>query len=199
MPRDQYSPQADAEPGYAPGFWYQIAAGQVAAGAAVTANTLRLLPFQIRALVDVVALGGRITTLAASGNCAFGIYRAHGNTLLPVGRPVATTGSVSTTLAVNVNGALNEGRVQLQPGLYWFGVMADNATVVFQTITSGHNSYLMGATTQDLASSAAAVVAGARSVAATFGTWPDLTDPVLTGAAVGSVYCLGQFQVAPAS
>jgi hypothetical protein len=199
MPRDQYSPQADAEPGYCPGFWYHIAAGQVQAGVAVNV-TPRMLPFQVRALVDIVALGARITTLAAAGFCSFAIYRANGNTLLPIGRPVASTGPIATDLAVNVSGALTQGRAQLSPGLHWFAVQTDNATVVFQTLSNAQNSSFVGAPTQDGITSAAAAVVSYRSgTAQPFGAWLDLTDPALTFPNIGNATCLGQFQVAPAS
>jgi hypothetical protein len=201
MPRDQYSPQADAEPGYCPGFWYQIAAGQVAAGLSPGNNVLRMMPFQVRALVDIVALGGRIATLFVGGFCSFAIYRANGNTLLPMGRPMASTGPIATDLAVNVNGALVEGRVQLVPGLCWFAVMGDNTTAAFQTINSGANSALFGALTQDVISSAAANTVSYRQAPnpGAFSVWPNLTDPVLTAPITGVGYCLGQFQVAPSS
>lgn len=198
----------DDDPIYSPSQWYMLSQAQIGAGALLAANVLALLPFQIRRRVAIQTLGGRITTLAAGGSIQFGIYGANLTTNLPFGQPLIRTASMATDAAGLVSSpaldktgaAVAPSGIALDRGLYWFGVNADvtaGGVVIMQTYNgaSGYLAWLTGAAAQASLSSSATAALFAKTVACTFGAWPDLTGVALTET-VNQGHAAGQFQVA---
>lgn len=200
--RAQYQTANLIAAGYAPGLWYLASSGgdpTAAAGAVLIANSLRLMAFVIRDLVDLQALGARITTLSAGGNIQFGVYAAQMDTLRPMGGPLARTGSIGTDAAGLVNGVLTPVRPQLRPGVYFFALNADATaagTAIMQVELTGSFGALIGGL-QSIISNAAGSLLAHLSTPVTFGSWPDLTASaaVFTQEFTGTG-CLGHFQVA---
>jgi hypothetical protein len=154
------------------------------AGPAMGTGTIRLNPFILRQRCTISQLGVRISTLAASGNIQCALYNAVATTLLP-GTLIDKTASVSTTSNnVTVAGALGASQ-QLEPGLYWSAAQCDNvaAAIINHSQSEPFISNLIGDPTAGTALGTGVAIA-ARTVAGTFGTWPDLTGA--TSASSGS-------------
>ena len=172
---------ASRRPPFVSGRWYpacQVA--NAAAGGAVGANTIRLMPFTLDQPMTVAALGARVTTLAA-GNCQLAIYANDPTTGRPTGTALASTANISTAAAQAVSANLSSN-VSLPAGDYWMAVNADNATVVFQALGQSQTiqGYLQGSATLANLTSGAAVFSLNWNIAQTFGTWPNLTGQALT-------------------
>lgn len=188
------------EPMYNQGFWYAMHQSSHGAGAVLPANTLRLVPFRLRQLVNISGLGLRITTLAAGGNVQLGIYAANGNTLLPTGLVRAFSPSFPTDAAGAFTALFAAGPVQFPRGVYWLGVNADAAaggTVIAQTIVAaaGEFANLVGAAALGSFFSGAGAASFCRTIAATFGTWPELTPPGATAEAATTASATAAFLV----
>jgi len=200
--RGQWHGATDAEdPDYAAGFWYTFhGATGLSAGAVLPANTLRLLPFKLRQLVNISGLGLRISTLAAGGNVQLGIYGANRDTLLPTGIVKAFSPNFATDAAVTLAANLASGPVQFPRGIYWLGVNADataGGVVAAQTVAASGQEVanLVGAAALGSILSGALAALFCRSVAATFGTWPDLTSPTATTETATTACATGAFLV----
>lgn len=159
---------------YVAGRWYFLYGGTTAAGVALANGSIKLAPFELRAPISIDRLGVRITTLAAAGNIQLAIYAMDPVTGKPTGSELLKTGSITTATAVNVNGTPTT--TLLVPGFYYGAINADNATVVVQSNNAAwSNSGLIGGSTQDIISSAAAVGLVHYSTSVAFNTWGDLT------------------------
>lgn len=184
-------------PGYVAGNWY-IPSGIsiMAAGGAPGTNSVRLFPGYIMQQITLNTLGVRIATTQAAGNVQAAIYANNAATMRPTGAALASTASMSTTTAANVNAAVS---LQLGPGFYWFGVCHDNATssLVGPSNTNGMGpSFLMGSATQgNVVGSSGGSLMGV-TFAGTFGTWPDLTAQAFTESGGSSAFGVVQFKVA---
>lgn len=183
-----------SHPGFIAGNWYApFPGGEVAAGAAVTANSIRLCPFYLPRPITVSDLGCRITTLAGGGNIQLAIYASNASTGQPTGNPLASTGSIATDAAGAFSADITGANVLLVPGLYWAAVIADNATVVLQMVSGGNTfmGWIAGAPTLANVTFAATGATFIRTFGHTFGTWPDLTGqtmPVANSNAFGLVF-----------
>jgi hypothetical protein len=186
-------------PGYVSGNWYHMVQGvNLAAGAALATNTLRIIPVSFKSRVSVNSLGVRITTLAAAGNIQLALYANNMTTGRPTGTALATTGSISTTLTGPVSATLSAGNTFFEPGIYWLAVNSDNSTVVCQAIATSQVAmgWVIGSATQANITNAATTGALALSVATqTFGTWNDLTSATFTEINTNS-YALAHFKAA---
>lgn len=197
--RDKYAPQVGFTDNYANGRWYLSCDGISIAGSAPGANVPRGIPFQIRALVNIVQLGARVATLFAASHFRLAIYRANAVTLLPMGLPVASVSQdMDGSAAVNVAAPIDQGVAQLAPGLYWGFVWADSGTLAFATISAAQMTALAGGPDQASINAGATTNTAYRFLAATYGNpWPNLSDPAATSPNIGSATANIQFQVQP--
>ena len=186
---------AEAPPRYIVGNWYlPFARGVLTGGAAAGANSIRLAPFRIEEAVTISDLACRVSTLFSGGLCQLAIYAVRPDSNLP-GKCIGFTGSISTTLATTVSGDILGDNVRLQPGLYWFAVNSDNATVAYTmygTTSSNMGSLIGSPTVTDVLEAAGSTSRPAVAIAQTFGTWPDLTNSTLTPQ---SNHAVGAFKV----
>ena len=186
-------------PGYVSGNFYHGNTGvSLAAGAALATNTMRLIPFVLKARVSISEVAFRITTLAAAGNIQFAIYANNPATGRPTGNPLATTGSQTTAATGPFSVALTGGPITFEAGVYWFAVNSDNSTVVCQVYAAAQvvAGYMIGSATLSDVTGAATTGVMALSVASqTFGTWGDLTSATFTRIGTGS-YCAPIIKVA---
>lgn len=160
-------------PGYVANNWYAPFNGVLANGTAVAANVMRAIPWVPKSRVTLSALGVRVTTGAASGNCQMAVYASDPTTKKPTGTALLSTASISVASTGSFNAT---GSASFSPGvLYWLILNSDNATAVFETLSQGSMvlAEMMGGSTQS--SSMTTVAFTGYSSAQTFGTWPDVT------------------------
>jgi hypothetical protein len=133
--------------------------------------------------ITISDLGFRITTLAAGGNIQLGLYAADPVTSMPAGLPIATTASISTAATGSFSADITGPDVALPVGVYWYGVMADNAIVVVAGGATGapRLARLIGSAT--LANVASSTPGITYTSGVTYGTWPNLTSSPPTEAA----------------
>lgn len=162
-------------PRYKAGKWYHAAQGQIQAGSALSANSLRLLPFILLNTITISDLQARVTTAVASSNFQLAIYGSDADGI-PAGAVLANTGNMSGASAAAVQGAISQGNIQLAPGLYWMGVNTDSA-IALQTISSSYvlASGLIGSATPANLAGGNTSVSLIYAITATLGTWPNLT------------------------
>lgn len=165
--------------GYVAGRWYiPFGVSGVANGTAPGAGAMRLFPWVNKQRTTLSALGVRVTTTSAGGNVQAALYAADPVTKRPIGPPLASTASMSTTALTAVNGAVS---VQIDPGLYWLATNCDNATAAFTSLSNLNltSQQLVGASTE---TGAAGILSASLSFqfAQTFGTWPDMTGQTPT-------------------
>jgi hypothetical protein len=171
-----------AHPGYIAGNWYQAIEGaSVGAGAAIAANTIKLLPFVVYRPITVQGLAARVTTLSGGGNFQLAIYGHNAATGRPTSTALCSTGNISTAATGTIGAAVTANRL-LQPGLYWMAINQDNSTAVYQTLTAGvaQMTALIGSATLGNIASGAGTASLGLSVSQAFGTWPDLTSASFT-------------------
>lgn len=100
---------------------------------AMVANTLYISPFRLDAGMTVAALTTYITSGAAGGNLAIGVW-ARASDGSP-GVLLASTTGVSTTSTGIVRGTVSQSNVHLSPDWYWVGLLSDSTPTV--AVTSG--------------------------------------------------------------
>lgn len=152
-------------------------------GVVQAVGTIRLNAIQIRRQVTISDLCVRITTLAAAGNIQLALYGANTATGRPTGAALASTGSITTGAAALVSADITGPDVTLSPGLYWFAVNSDNATVILQAgggAAVASDSSMIGSATLANISNAANNGALSLTTPQTFGTWPSLTSATFT-------------------
>jgi hypothetical protein len=166
--------------GYVSGRYYWGILGQVAAGTASGGNQIKLHPVIIKERVTISELASRVATADASGSVQFAVYATDPTTKMPTGVPLGSTGSISTTPVGPITGALGAS-LTLEPGMYWFAMNTNSATVVFQVINISSNNLgvLLGGTAAQVSSATTGSMAH-LAIAQTFGTWPDLTAASFT-------------------
>lgn len=173
------------QPPYVAGRWYASSDEVTAPGGTIAPglNTLRLCVVSIPRPITISDIGSRITTLSIAGNIQLGLYAADPVTNLPSSLPIATTANIATDSVGAVSADIAGADVMLVPGLYWFGVMADNAVVVVAGSAPGvpRMARFVGSTT--LANVASNVPGITYTSAVTYGTWPNLTSSPPTEAA----------------
>jgi len=164
------------QPGYVSGRWYNPLNTFMANGTALSASTIRLIPFMIRSQVTISDLGATVVA-QTTGNVQLAFYAANPSTMAPTGNALATTASLSVAALGTVSGAIVGGNVVLRPGLYWMAINSDNAVVVMRTYNAAivNTGFIVGSTTMSLVATQVAY-----SVAQTYGTWPDLTAASFT-------------------
>jgi hypothetical protein len=161
--------------GYVSGRYYHGMVSVVAAGAAVTANSIRMHPIIIKERVTISELGVRVTTAEAAKNFQLAIYASDPATKLPTGNALSSTANISSAATGVMTAALG-ANVTLEPGMYWVGILGDIATAVFQAFGSNNTNaaVILGGTASQVASGTTSSIAH-LAVTHTFGTWPDLT------------------------
>lgn len=170
-------------PGYFNGSWYQVTRGRLGAGTALSANTIRLIPFYISADIVVSNIGARITTASSGNNIQLAIYANDATYNIPIGSPIASTANISTTstglISVTRSGG---GTFNLTRGFYWAAVNSNNSVVAMQTVVGDCPiaSFMMGSGSQASVSGDSTCGTYVLSIGQTFGTWPDLTNASFT-------------------
>jgi len=174
-------------PGYISGNWYHGNTGvALANGAALTANTVRMIPFVFKTRVTISALATRITTASSGGNIQLAIYDHNSATGFPTGLARATTASISTTATgpqPSTGAPLVAGDTTFEAGIYWLAVNSDNSTVICQVYSTAQvvAGYMIGSPALSDVTGAGTTGTLALSVATqTFGTWNDLTSATFT-------------------
>ncbi|MDB5584299.1 MAG: hypothetical protein JWR80_9475 [Bradyrhizobium sp.] len=171
------TPATVAHPGYVSGRWYCSVLGcTTTSGAAISANSIRLLPFIITKPIPVAQLAANVTTSSAAGNFQLAIYAHNATTGRPTGTALCSTANMSTASVAAVSAAVTQ--VTLPPGIYWGAVNQDNAVAAYVSLanTAPLAGNLIGSATLATVSGATALVSLFLTVAQTFGTWPDLTS-----------------------
>lgn len=163
-------------PGYVSGNWYSPVNTTVILGAAVPANSIRLLPFTISKPITVAQLGARVGTVSAASNFQLAVYGNNAITGRPTGAALCSTANLSAASLAAVSGTVTN--VLLPPGTYWMAINQDNSTAAYTTVSGAEaqTAYLIGSTTLANIISTAATTALLVTVTQTFGTWPDLTS-----------------------
>lgn len=105
-------------------------------GYTMTANRLIFVPFELKAAIELDALGIRVGTGVSSTNIRLGIYDVgvdgHPSILL------AETGSLATaTSSVDVTGTLSNGTIKLNPGWYYTACVSNGAPAVGRVNVNG--------------------------------------------------------------
>lgn len=160
-------------PGYTPGkFYAPFNIGAPVAGSNLPLGSKYFFFGTIKQRVPITQLQARLTTVSSGGNFGMGIYN-HDYVGGRISTFVANTGVGSTGTAGPVNIALTQGQQFIEPGNYWFGTEADNATAVFLAVgpssfnhlssVGSPNGFGVNATTQPC---------GLSVGGQTFGTWP---------------------------
>ena len=160
--------------GYAVDNYIVPTTGALAAGQAITANQIALMPFMVERAITVSQLAVRVTTAAAATDFQLAVYGSVNG--LFSGSPIFSTAPLSAGSAAPVQGAITA--TTLQPGvLYWQAINANGAPVFVSVAAS--NSYqasIVGAGTLSEMLSSTGTSFHCRVVTGqTFGTWPDLT------------------------
>lgn len=178
-------------PGYIVNNWYAALDITVAAGANPGIGSIRWHPVFIKQRVTLSALGVRVSTLFSGGLIQAAIYANNAATFRPTGNALASTSSLSTTTAANVNGAIS---LQLEAGFYWMATNMDNATAICTSIvpTNTYISSRLGNPSENALTSGATI--SGLSTVQTFGTWPDVTASSFANLATSSVPVV-QFKV----
>ncbi len=162
-------------PTYVSGNWYAPPFVTAGTGAAVTTSNMYCSEQINLAPMAVQALAGRVTT-AGSSNFQLAIYaNASG---FPNGAPLATTGNISDLATGLVSAAPSGGTFALPAGAYWACTMANDATVVFQAISTAVTAaaaFAGSATLANLGNGASNVAVRLSMSGQTFGTWPTVS------------------------
>jgi hypothetical protein len=154
------------------------------AGAALTVNSIRLMPFVLDRAITISDLGVHITTLDAAGSVQVAIYAHSHATGRPTGNALAATGSLSAASASSVSGDITGANVLLPPGTYWMAVNSNGSTAACKTISAAtlHMAALCGTGSLGNVTSGATTNQTSVSIAQTYGTWPDLTGQTFSTA-----------------
>lgn len=151
----------------------------------LSANLATFVPFRIRRAVTLSKLCARV--VAAGSNIDMALYASNNTTGRPTGSALVSTGSVvanSANTSVEGTVSLSIGYNQTnKPGIYWFGLNNDNATLTVRGYTQAANvlATLFGASTLSIAAGDASNRAGSGvTTPLTFGTWGDLTSATWT-------------------
>ena len=160
---------------YAVGNWICTFDGGAVAGSALTVNTIALYPFIFRRTATVDNLGARVTTVAAGSNLQLAIYGSDSNNKA-TGAVLAATGNLSGATATTVSGSVTAftGEAGL---IYWMAINSNGTPVMLApSALATHMSNILGGPALADALGTATNSLVLRTVAQTFGTWPDLTS-----------------------
>lgn len=134
-------------PAYVSGRNYQLdQQGAPSNGSNIGTGKTRCFPVRIQAPITITELGVHIATGSAGGFLRVAIYN-NDNTNRRPGTLVAATGNISTASSGTITAALVDSAggavasVTIQPGIYWFSLRVDNATV----ITTGYGANAVAA------------------------------------------------------
>lgn len=157
----------------------------ITTSSALSANLATFVPFRIRRAVTISKLCARV--VAAGSNIDMALYASNNLTGRPTGSALVSTGSVSVgTPPSSIEGtvSLSIGYDQTnKPGIYWFGLNSDNATLTVRSYTAASNilAVLFGTSTLSAAAGdSSSRACSAVSTPLTFGTWGDLTSATWT-------------------
>jgi hypothetical protein len=187
---------APDHPGYVSGRYYPtLNTGSAYTTNAVTANRIYLTRCLVKERVTISELGARVTAAVASTNIQCALYNSSPTTKLPT-TLICNTGNLSSASVAAVSGALAGGNQAVEPGAYWFAVCASGAPTLVSAATPPQvSAWFDGSTTQTNVLNAGGLFNGWILLAATFGTWPDLTSASLSEQAT-TIMPVGTFKVA---
>jgi hypothetical protein len=171
---------ANGHSGYASGTWYQLGRGELVAGSALVANSIRLIPFYLPDDITILNFGARIVTASSGNSIQLAIYGNAG--CYPSGSPIAATASISTTTVGLVSATRSGGGAfAMSRGFYWMAINSNNSVAAMQTFKTGDpiTSWFSGALNQSSVSPADDRGSYTLSYAQTFGTWPNLAGGAL--------------------
>ena len=182
---------------YAVSGWIVPFEGNMAAGSALTANTIALYPFIVRRNVTIDNLGARVTTVTSGSNVQLAVYRSDADNKI-TGTALAATGSLSSATATTIFGSVTA--FTLQAGsIYWMAINSNGTPVMSAPSTlSMHLNSILGPPLLADVFGTATISLVLRTVAQTFNTWPDLTavtPTVIAGNAAVSKGALVAMQV----
>lgn len=170
-------------PGFIPakpvaGNYVLVRCGGLAVGTATTADLIRASVFEVLRPITISELGAALTTASAGGLFQLAIYANNPATNNPTGLPLASIGSISTTVAGRLSADITGADVTLPAGTYWQAVNVDasGASAVFlgPLPANGLGASILGSPVIALA--VAGNVGGANlTYTQAFGTWPNLT------------------------
>jgi hypothetical protein len=172
---------------YAVNNWFVPFDGNMVAGSALTANTIALYPFIVRRNVTVNNLGARVTTVAASSNVQLAVYGSDSSNEV-TGTALAATGNLSGATATSVNGSVTAFTMQAGQ-IYWMAINSSGTpTMLVPSALSMHLHSILGAPLLADVFGSSTISLALRTVAQTFGTWPDLTSvtPTVVGASANA-------------
>jgi hypothetical protein len=159
--------------GYAVNNYIVPTTGALAAGQAITANQIALMPFMVERAITPSELVVRVTTAASGSEFQLAIYGSVNG--LHSGNPIFSTVPLSAGTTGPIQAAM---AVTLQPGVVYWGAINSNGTPTFLSVAA-NNSYhssIVGAGTLSEVLSNTGTSFHCRIVTGqTYGTWPDLT------------------------
>jgi hypothetical protein len=159
---------------YAVGNWINPFDGTAVGGSALTANTIALYSFIFRRTATVDNLGARVTTVAAGSNVQLAIYDSDSNNKV-TGLPLGATGNLSGATATTVNASVTAFTIAAGQ-IYWMAINSNGTpTMLAPSAFATHMSNILGGPALADALGTATNSLVLRTVAQTFGTWPDLT------------------------
>lgn len=166
--------------GYAVGNWICPVNGPLGAGSASgTADQIYLIPAMVDRSITVSELGARVATVAAGSTVQLAIYGSSNG--VPTGLPLASTGDLSSATSTVISSAVISFNITAG-GLYWMAVSASSisSAMVAPAGNSANSAALIGAPNLADIASSNNVFVFSRIVAATYGTWPNLTGVTTT-------------------
>jgi len=160
---------------YAVGNWVNPFDGGAVAGSALTASTIALYPFIFRRTATVDNLGARVTTVAAGSNVQLAVYGSDSNNKV-TGTALAATSNLSGATATTVNASVTAFTI-VAGQIYWMAINSNGTPVMLApSALATHMSNILGGPALADALGTATNSLVLRTVAQTFGTWPDLTS-----------------------
>jgi len=172
-----YAPQVFP---YVSGRFYPAAyPGAALAVGAYFGGLMNLHAFYINEEVTISHLAFRVAGASAT-NMMLGIYANNPATGLPTGTPLASIVGADMSVAQGVSTAL-AANVTLQPGIYWMASQQTNTSATALALAANHVNYTIytSGVTDVTAAAAANSISAARSIANTYGTFPNLTGATL--------------------
>lgn len=140
----------------------------------VSANTIALYPFTPRRRVEVSNLAARVTALAAGSNLQLAVYGSNAANKV-TGSALAATGNLSGAAIATVSAPVTA--FTMEAGIVYWMAVNSSGTPTMLGLSGGSFTplSLVGVPLVADVFSITSSIASLRTVAHTFGTWPDLT------------------------
>jgi hypothetical protein len=175
MPMYPTSPYIARSP-YKAGVIYLPGGITLATGAALTANSIRAIPWWVPHDLTISELYARVTTADAAGNCQLAV--ALDSASRTPGVTVASSPNVSLNVAApaNITGDLSADAVLSGGQRVWLCINSDSGTAVYAAASAANTGLFADVGSDTLAQIFPGVSThNYMSAAQTFGTWGDLS------------------------